>query len=137
MKWVFADTHYWLALAKPGDQWADSAKRAKSALGPVILVTTDEVLSEFLAGMSKGGAQIRRIAVKMVRTIMANANMRVVAQSRDTFLKALDRYEAREDKAYSLADCASMNTMEAKEITEVLTNDHHFEQEGFTILMRE
>ena len=29
-----------------------------------------------------------------------------------------------------------MNVMEAESITEILTNDHHFEQEGFVVLMR-
>ena len=28
-----------------------------------------------------------------------------------------------------------MNVMEAESIAEILTNDHNFEQEGFTILM--
>ena len=29
-----------------------------------------------------------------------------------------------------------MNVMEAEGITEILTSDHNFEQEGFTILMK-
>jgi predicted nucleic acid-binding protein len=29
-----------------------------------------------------------------------------------------------------------MNAMDAEGIREVLTNDHHFEQEGYTILIR-
>ena len=27
------------------------------------------------------------------------------------------------------------NAMEAEQITEILTNDHHFEQEGFVVLI--
>ena len=51
-------------------------------------------------------------------------------------MRALDRYEARGDREYSLQDCASMIVMEAESITQILTNDRHFEQEGFTVLMR-
>ena len=29
-----------------------------------------------------------------------------------------------------------MNVMESEAIKEVLTSDHHFEQEGFTVLMK-
>ena len=29
-----------------------------------------------------------------------------------------------------------MNTMTAEGLTEVLTNDHHFEQEGYTVLIK-
>jgi predicted nucleic acid-binding protein len=48
----------------------------------------------------------------------------------------LDRYERRPDKSYSLTDCISMVVMEEEGINEVLSNDHHFEQEGFTILFK-
>ena len=34
-------------------------------------------------------------------------------------------------KEYSLTDCASMQAMQHERLTEVLTNDHHFRQEGF------
>ncbi|MBC8419237.1 MAG: hypothetical protein H8E10_11635 [Desulfobacterales bacterium] len=42
MKKVFADSHYWIALAKPRNQWADAAKAAKASLGEALIVTTDE-----------------------------------------------------------------------------------------------
>ena len=62
--------------------------------------------------------------------------MRVIEQSRGTFLGGLTRYEQRLDKGYSIQDCIAMNVMEAEGITQVLTSDHNFEQEGFTILMK-
>ena len=99
-------------------------------------VTTDEVLTEFLAALSKGGPRVRRAAAQTVRAILSNPTIRVMPQSRASFGNALDRYEARADKEYSLQDCVSMNVMEAESIREILTNDHHFEQEGFTVLMR-
>ena len=71
-----------------------------------------------------------------MRRILADPYVRVMEQNSDTFLAGLARYERRLDKGYSLQDCVSMNVMEAEGITEVLPNDHHFEQEGFTILMR-
>ncbi len=98
-------------------------------------MTTDEVLSEFLAALSAGGTAIRRAAVEMVRAIYNNPNVRVVPQTRETFLKALDRYERRMDKEYSLTDCSSMNAMDGEQITQILTHDHHFVQEGYVVLM--
>jgi len=41
------------------------------------------------------------------------------------------------DKGYSLTDCISMETMRHEGITDVLTNDAHFEQEGFRALLRQ
>ena len=58
----------------------------------------------------------------------------MIPQSRSSFLDALTLYEARPDKGYSLTDCRSMLALRALGLSEVLTHDHHFTQEGFTIL---
>jgi len=136
MKRVFADTLYWVAIARPGDRWSEPAKRATAAIDPVQIVTTDEVLSKFLTAMSRGGPAIRAAAVQIVRNLLQNPNVIVVPQSRQPFLAALDRYGQSADKEYSLTDCSSMNVMDRFSITDVLTNDRHFEQEGYTILIR-
>ncbi len=135
MKAVFADSLYWIAIVKPGDPWADAAARARAQLGPARIVTTDEVLTEFLTALSKSGENLRANAAAMVRAILSNPNVKVVPQSRGTFLQALHLFIQRRDKEYSLTDCASINAMRSESIAEVLTNDHHFKQEGFTILM--
>jgi predicted nucleic acid-binding protein len=136
MKKVFADSSYWIAIVRPKDQWLESAGHARKSLGDAILVTTDEVLTEFLTSLGCGGPSLRRAAAKMVRAILDNANVRVIQQTRDGLLKGVTLYEGREDKEYSLTDCISMNVMESDSIAEVLTNDHHFEQEGFTVLIK-
>ena len=136
MKKAFADSSYWIAVANPKDQWSEAAKHARKSLGDAVLFTTDEVLIEFLTALSRGGPTLRQAAAKMVRAILANVNVRVIPQTREGFLKGLTRYEGREDKEYSLTDCVSMNVIESHALTEVLTNDHHFEQEGFTVLIK-
>jgi len=73
----------------------------------------------------------------MVRAMLENPNVHVIPQTRDGFMKGLQRYEDREDKHYSLTDCISMNAMDGQSLKDVLTNDHHFEQEGFTALIRD
>jgi predicted nucleic acid-binding protein len=135
MKKVFVDTLYWLAIVLPNDQWQAPAKRARSLLGNVLLVSTDEVLSEFLNHLSKGGENMRKQAVQMVKSIMNNPNVKVIPQSRDSFLKGIELYGQRVDKNYSLTDCISMNVMKRESITEILTNDRHFEQEGNVVLI--
>ena len=135
MKKVFVDTLYWLAIIRPNDQWQLPAKRARSLLGNVLMVSTDEVLSEFLNHLSKGGENMRKQAVLMVKKIMNNPNVKVIPQSRDSFFKGIELYGQRVDKTYSLTDCISMNTMKKETITEILTNDRHFEQEGYTVLI--
>ena len=136
MAGVFADAAFWIAVSLPNDQWHDIAVAARSRLGEVELVTTDEVLTEFMTALSKQGVHGRRAAVAVVHHILRRTDVHVLPQTRDSFLSGLARYEQRLDKGYSLPDGISMNVMESEGITEVLTSDHNFEQEGFTILMK-
>ncbi len=136
MTTVFADAAYWIAIANPSDQWHAAARRAMAGLGTASLVTTEEVLAEFLTTFANSGPSSRSRAAQAVRMIQSDANVKVLHQSHDSFMDGLARYERRLDKGYSLQDCISMNVMDAEDITEVLTSDHNFEQEGFTILMK-
>lgn len=136
MKTVFADTAYWIAIFRPADPWAIVAHRARQRLGPARLVTVDEVLVEFLNAVSAAGHLVRLRAALFIRKLLAHPQVKVVAQSRQTFLEALVLYQRRRDKSYSLTDCISMNTMRKTSIREILTSDRHFEQEGFRILMK-
>ena len=134
MKTVFADAWYWIALANPRDQWHERAKAMGPKLGPAHLITTDEVLVEVLAFFSEYGADMRKTAVRLVRAVLANPNVTVTPQTRDSFLRGIRLYEQRLDKEFSLTDCISMETMKDHNLYEVLTHDHHFTQEGFVIL---
>ena len=42
----------------------------------------------------------------------------------------------RQDKTYSMCDSVSFVLMRQRGITEALTTDRHFEQEGFTRLLQ-
>jgi predicted nucleic acid-binding protein len=136
MKQVFADTFYWVASITPSDPWHVPTMQAMIALGSVHLVTTEEVLVEFLSAYAGRGAPLRQAALKTVHAALQNAHVTVHPQTHASFLRGLAFYAGRDDKAYSLVDCISMDTMRRTGLTEVLTNDHHFTQEGFTVLVK-
>ena len=48
MRRVFADAVYWIAIANRKDQWHARVVSAVRLLGQPTLVTTEEVLDEFL-----------------------------------------------------------------------------------------
>lgn len=99
------------------------------------LVTTDEVLTEFLTALAGAGAHYRLQAALAVEDIISTENVRVLLQTHFSFLQGLELYKSRLDTGYSLTDCISMNACRMEGITEILTNDHHFTQEGFTVLI--
>ena len=136
MSAVFADAFYLIALFRPRDQWKETAQEARRRLGEVELVATDEILTEFLTGISRVSPAVREQALNAVQEMLTDGKIRVIPQTRPSFLDGLNRFRRRLDKTYSLQDCIAMNAMEAEDITEVLTTDHNFEQEGFTILMK-
>lgn len=136
MRRVFADTAYWIALVNPNDQWRAAALELSRSLGAVQIVTTDMVLAELLNYFAEKSQYLRDQAVKMVESISQNTQVDVVPQTRDGFSVGFDLYRKRPDKGYSLTDCVSMKTMERLRITEALTPDAHFSQEGFQILLR-
>ena len=136
MKRLFADTVYWIALTNSFDQYHGRAIEVSEALSPCRLFTTDLVLIEFLNALADSGAHVRSAAVQMVETIRCNPQVSVVPVSHRTFTQSLALYKARPDKGYSLTDCSSMLLMRERRLSEALTADRHFEQEGFVALLR-
>lgn len=135
MKRVFADTLYWGAILHPGDQYRRRAIHARQALSDAHLVTTEEVLGELLDGLARRGDALRMVAAHAVQAILTDPRVTVHPQSHESFVAGLELYRKRLDKGYSFVDCVSMNTMRQYGIAEVLTNDRHFAQEGYTVLL--
>jgi predicted nucleic acid-binding protein len=137
MRAVFADTSFWIAVANPRDRWHRRARALRQSLRPVRIITTEEVFGEILTYFSGHGAMMREHAARVVRALESDPDIQVLAQTHESFRSGQELYENRPDKEYSLIDCVSMQTMRQQSLTEVLTNDHHFEQEQFVILLRD
>ena len=135
MKRLFADAQYWVALLSDKDQSRLDAQVLSRTLAGTTVITTEEVLTEVLAFFGEKGILIRLMAAAYVESLLGDPDVTVVPQSHRSFLEGLSLYQKRPDKGYSLTDCISMNTMKKENIVEVLTHDHHFSQEGFTILL--
>ena len=134
MRIIFADAFYWIALLNRKDKYYPIIKAFNRNLRNINLITTDEILTEFLNFYSSSGIQMRSNAVSKVEDILNSKVVKVIHQKHDYFLAGLSLYKQRLDKGYSLTDCISMSIMKELRINEVLTHDKHFTQEGFTIL---
>jgi predicted nucleic acid-binding protein len=132
---MFADAVYWIAIANRKDQWHGHVVNTVRSLGQALMITTDDVFDEFLTSYSGHCSTLRGTAVRTVEKAMANPLVTVLPQSRQSFLDGLTLYKARPDKGYSLTDCISMEAMRREGVTDILTHDQHFTQEGFTILL--
>ncbi len=134
MKPVFADSLYWIAITYVRDQWHRQAIKASQRTQRAEIVTTEEVLTEFLAAF-RYDRVLRQAATASIERVGNNPKVTVLEQSHQSFLDGLVLYKDRPDKEYSLTDCISMLAMRKLVITEILTHDNHFKQEGFTVLL--
>jgi len=135
MKIIFVDTHYLIAIINRLDQWHQSAISAVGKLSKAKLVVTESVLVETLNYFAEFRPEAKQHAAETIESFSANVNVEVIEQTSELFRKGMKLYISRLDKDYSLTDCISMNVCHKLGITEILTHDHHFEQEGFKVLL--
>lgn len=131
---VFADTGFWYALANKDDGLHQIAKQLHQDYKAATIVTTDEVLSEFLGRLST--PKHRPIALALLEVIRTNRKVEVREQSRTSFNNGLEIYLSRADNSSSLVDYVSFLVMHEEKIYSALAHDRDFEQEGFKVLMR-
>jgi len=135
MTTAFVDTQYLIAIFQRSDQWHSPAVALEQTIEHYNFVTTDCVLAEVLNYFCAFGEETRREVSAFVHDILTDSKFIVIEQSREIFLDGLRLYESRLDKGYSLTDCISMNVCREMKISDILTHDNHFTQEGFNILL--
>jgi predicted nucleic acid-binding protein len=134
MRTVFADSFYLFALGNSNDP-AHGKAVAFSRTYTGHLLTTAFVLTEFADGCAR--PVHRRAAVRQaLGELHGNPDVTVVPCTEQLFEEGLDLFDRRSDKEWSLTDCISFVVMTRERITEALTGDHHFEQAGFTALLK-
>lgn len=130
------DTLYLVARLNPRDQWHERAHALSTEFSDARLVTTESILLEVLNFFAAYRPEMRQTVASFARAALEDSNIEVIRHTPDLFLKGLDLYESRFDKGYSLTDCISMAVLRERRITDVLTHDRHFAQEGFNILLQ-
>jgi predicted nucleic acid-binding protein len=132
MSALFADTYYFVALLNRNDQYHQRA--IEFDRGHRGLLTTEWVLTEVADLLVK--ERTRRYVMPLIRDLRGADDCEIVAFSGDVFEKAQSFYDQHCDKEWTLTDCTSFLVMQERGITEALTGDHHFEQAGFTALLK-
>ena len=134
---VFADTFYWVALTNTQDSSHERALKLTRSLGDLEIVTSETVVIEYLNFFADWGESFRRKAAENVQNMLVRPSVRVLPHTPEAFRTGFELYSSRPDKGYSLTDCVSMAAMRRERLNDALTNDRHFEQEGFRALFRE
>lgn len=97
--------------------------------------TSNYILAEYAALAQVRGVPRKQI-IDFSEKILANDAIEIVWVDKVVHSKAVELLKQRSDKAYSLCDAVSFVLMRDRQITEALTTDRHFEQEGFNRLLK-
>jgi predicted nucleic acid-binding protein len=98
-------------------------------------LTHSYVLAEFVALAHTRGLP-RQAALTFAADLLDHPDVEVIWVDENLHRSALALLQARLDKTYSLCDAVSFMLMWQEGITDALTTDHHFEQEGFVRLLK-
>jgi predicted nucleic acid-binding protein len=96
--------------------------------------THSYVLAEFVT-LCFSRQQARPATLGFARSLLAHPLVEVIWVGESLHREALHLLEERPDKDYSLCDAVSFVLMRQHTVSEALTTDHHFEQEGFRQLL--
>jgi predicted nucleic acid-binding protein len=133
MNSVFADSFFFFAILNPAD--AAHAKAIDfSNQQNARLVTTTWILTEVADGLARFAS--RRAFKQLVVEFRADAENEIVPATEEAFEQGMELYDARPDKQWSLTDCISFVVMKERGIQDALTGDRHYEQAGFTALLK-
>lgn len=131
---MLLDTSGLLCLHHKPEPFHDRARRLYKQ-APLRL-THSYVLVEFVAL-----ATLRRLprisALTYINDLLENLDIETIWVNETLQREAMTLLLARQDKTYSRCDVVSFVLLRQRNITEGLTTDHHFEQEGFQRLLGE
>ena len=109
-----------------------------AALAPTLagarITTTAWVITEFADALADAGNRLA--CADFIDDLARNPSVDIIPPSQALLQAGLDLYRSRPDKEWSLTDCSSFVVMKERGISEALTGDHHFEQAGFTALLK-
>lgn len=133
MRPTFLDSSFLIALLSQRDRHHRFARVWLAENLHLPLLTTAWVINEVADGLCL--PHERKVVVGVLNRLLARRSFTFIEADSELFWRGFDLYTRRLDKEWSLTDCISMVVMADHGLTEVLTNDHHFEQAAFTILM--
>jgi predicted nucleic acid-binding protein len=100
----------------------------------VIRLTHSYIISEYVA-LANARRLPRQFVLDFVVDLLDNPDIETIWVDEQLHRAAVELLTLRQDKTYSLCDLVSFVLMQQRGITEALTTDRHFEQEGFTRLL--
>ena len=129
---MLIDTSGWLCLIhKDEPQHLAATEKFDSAHSHC---TTNYILAEFVPLANVRGLP-RKQSLEVLKQIHLDPSIEITWVDKALHVEALELLTKRGDKTYSLCDAVSFLVMRKLGLTDALTTDGHFKQEGFVRLL--
>jgi len=133
---AFADSSALYAAVDARDAHHPNAARLMRQLAQAgrMIVTSDYVVAETLnLAVARRG---RIVADRLLQLLETSSGVRMEWIGPEHFEAARAFFRRHADHGYSFTDCTSFVLMERLRIRDALTNDHHFVEAGFRMLLK-
>jgi len=130
---MFLDTSGVLSLYDSRDAFHQTATREFRRADRFL--THNYVLAE-LVSLANARNLPRQDTLRRIRNLMDSPLVELLWVDETLHRAGMDLLTRRADKAYSLCDAISFLQMRESNVTEALTTDRHFEQEGLVRLLK-
>jgi len=100
----------------------------------IVHLTHSYIIAEYVA-LATARRFPRKLVLDFITDLLADPDIKFVWVDELLHREAVKLLTLRLDKTYSLCDSVSFVIMRQHQITEALTTDKHFEQEGFIRLL--
>lgn len=133
---VFVDSSALIALGNRRDEYHKLAKKRFKEIEDAKkkFITTHGVILEVANTFSS--AKYKPIAIRLIEHVSQSEKWKIRNIDNELMEKGVEEFKRMKDKDWSLVDCISIIISKEHQIIDVMTNDHHFEQAGFTILLK-
>jgi predicted nucleic acid-binding protein len=133
---VFVDSFAWIAAINKSDNHHEVTLRIfEDLLGKQAkLFTTNYVIVETINALSK--VEIRKAVVEFMDKLETSPSVEIIKINDETYNDAWRLYQQRMDKEWGITDCTSFEVMKMLNIKRAFTNDKHFEQAGYSLVVK-
>ena len=135
---IFADTAGWGHLVDPTQsqhRQAATLYRASRQQGQKF-ITTNYILAELVALLTSPLRITRPAIIAFINGLKTSPYIEIIHINTALDEQAWQLLSQRQDKEWSLVDCASFVLMKQRGLLEAFTTDEHFEQAGFVRLLK-
>ena len=135
---IFVDTAGWGHLVDPTQSQhlqAAALYRTGKRQGRKF-ITTNYILTELVALLTSPLRIPRPTVIAFINSLKTSPHVEIVHVDPTLDEQAWQLLSQRQDKEWSLVDCASFVLMKERGLLEAFTTDEHFEQAGFIRLLK-